>query len=117
MAQSLSPPITLTVYKTINRAPVWAPGLALDLTSGVPKKWNLTFAATDPEGDPVTMGVHIMPDELRAHGLSFNPETKELIYDGTPFDELQPGDAPKVWELIFWASDGKAWAETAAVRA
>jgi hypothetical protein len=74
-----------------NREPVWSfgpEGMTLpEAIGGVPQRWNVREFVSDPDGDPITLALFSISPELAALGFSFDSQSGDIVYDGTPLPD------------------------------
>jgi hypothetical protein len=99
---TVSGTFTITIVFT-NTAPVWVtPPPEITFESGVPASINISQYVTDKDGDKLTITLQqILDSVLTAAGVSYDPSTTTLRYDGTPVHQTVTGTA------VFIADDGR----------
>lgn len=91
-----------------NRAPVWASPLIVQFTDGEAKRVPARQFVTDADGDVLTLRVVEPISALAAaRGFSYDEDTDEIVYDGTPTGVLPDAVLELEAGLRLEADDGR----------
>lgn len=91
-----------------NRAPVWASPLIVAFTDGEAKRVPARQFVSDADGDALTLRVVTPIGALAAaRGFSYDEDTDEIVYDGTPTGVLPEAVLELEAELTLEADDGR----------